>query len=224
MSTSVFDKAAGEWDEDAPRLARALAHARAILSVLLDSGVAPAASVLDFGAGTGTLSISLAAKAAGMHLTLLDRSRGMAEQARAKAEAAGLADRVSVVCEELEMAHPAHLGGRTFDACFSTLTFHHVADPRGVAALLFSYLNEGGVICILDMVTQDDSVGFHAGAPPEQVADVKQHGFSEQELQDVLRTAGFRDTAFAEGPLSVKANGSFRMGIWTGKKITLSRA
>ena len=69
---------------------------------------------------------------------------------------------------------------------------------------------------MLDIVAEAHSTAFHDGATAAQIADVKQHGFGEAEFVKVLQDAGFAECRFTEGPLSVKPNGSFRMGIWTG--------
>jgi SAM-dependent methyltransferase len=90
------------WDVDAATYDETKSHAitdpverAAWRQVLLDTLPEPRARVLDVGAGTG--SLSLLAAELGHEVTALDLSSGMLRRAREKADAGGLADRMTFV-------------------------------------------------------------------------------------------------------------------------------
>lgn len=70
----------------------------AILALVARTGLADGATAMDIGAGAGGVSIAMA-REFGLRVQAIERYPDMAEMIRDRAEAAGVADRVSVVTE-----------------------------------------------------------------------------------------------------------------------------
>ncbi|MGE5146887.1 MAG: class I SAM-dependent methyltransferase [Candidatus Eiseniibacteriota bacterium] len=112
--------------------------------------------VLDAGAGTGSTAL-LAAAAAGPtgHVTLFDFSPAMLAQARRKAEAAGVADRMRFdVGDMLRLPYP----DGTFDAVLSTYSICPLFDPVQGAFELFRVLRPGGRLGVAHSTAPESAV------------------------------------------------------------------
>jgi len=183
--TERFDRVAGTWDEDAGRVALAEAVAKAIGA---DVHLAPSMKVLDFGCGTGLLSLALRPHVAS--ITGADTSAGMLEVFRQKAGAAGLD---GITAFHIEAERPLASAG-TFDLIVSSMALHHVHDIPALLATFRTMLAPGGQIALADLDLEDGS--FH---PPE-VKDVHHPGFERASLRALLEAAGFEavrvETAF----------------------------
>jgi ubiquinone/menaquinone biosynthesis C-methylase UbiE len=117
-------------------------------SMLIEqAGPAPGQRILDLGCGTGTLAIEVKRREPRAELAGLDADPEMLEQARRKADEAGV---------ELELTEgfstelPYEAG--SFDRVLSTLFFHHL-DPepkRRTAAEIARVLQPGGELHVAD--------------------------------------------------------------------------
>ena len=116
-------------------------------SLLADRGVAPGATILDAGCGTGTLALLL--ESAGYRVTGVDFSRGMIEQARAK-------DRASRVTWHVGDITSLDLGAR-FDAIVTVAdVLNHLPRIELWEAAFRSFhrhLVPGGVV-VADVMTE----------------------------------------------------------------------
>ena len=111
--------------------------------VLSRLALAPGALVLDAGCGTGNHSLRLAGR--GYQTAAVDISEGALRQARAAAGEAGLAGRLSFLCQELE-----NLSFReaAFDAVYCRGVLMHVPGWRTVLANLIRVLKPGGRVYV----------------------------------------------------------------------------
>jgi len=174
--TARFDQVAGAWDEDAGRVAMARAVADAIAA---EVPLAPEMHLLDFGCGTGLLSLALRPSVG--RLTGADTSAGMLDVFRKKIAARGLAGVATMHLADgaaLESAGP-------FDAIVSSMALHHVRDIPALLATFRGLLPTGGHLALADLDLEDGS--FH----PAQVADVHHFGFERQALRAAIAAAGF---------------------------------
>jgi ubiquinone/menaquinone biosynthesis C-methylase UbiE len=176
--TRRFDQAADTWDEDTARVALARAVAEQIRQRV---GLAPDMDVLDFGCGTGLLTLAIHPRV--RSVTGADSSAGMLGVLEQKGRAPGLA---SVRTYLLDGAHALASAG-SFDLITSSMTLHHVRDLPALFAEFRALLRPGGRVALADLDTEDGT--FHR---PE-VTDVHHLGFERGEIRRLLSEAGFDD-------------------------------
>ncbi|OKI69018.1 class I SAM-dependent methyltransferase [Micromonospora sp. CB01531] len=150
----AFDAVAGSYDEARRRLVpcfdafygTAVQVAAPPLRAALASGHTP--EVLDLGAGTGLLSLLLAAAVPGVRLTLVDAAPGMLAVATGHLAARGVPHRT--VLADLTGPLPA---GR-YDAVVSALAIHHLVDDgkRALYRRAAETLVPGGVFVNAEQV------------------------------------------------------------------------
>jgi SAM-dependent methyltransferase len=80
----------------------------------------------------------------------------------------------------------APLRENPFDLIYSSMTFHHVADPDAVLRRFHDLLRPGGYVAVSDLEPEDGS--FHDSATPFHHA-----GFDPEELGRKLEELGFTD-------------------------------
>jgi SAM-dependent methyltransferase len=127
---------------------------------------APTARVADVGCGTGWSSIAIALGFQGVEVVGLDLDEASIAEARANAEASGVADRV--VFQQRDAADPSLAGG--FDLVCAFETIHDMCDPVGALRAMRSLRSEHGTVLIADervadsfTVEADDTERFQYG-------------------------------------------------------------
>lgn len=117
------------------------------------TGLAPATEwatlrhVIDVGAGPGVIAAALAHHAPRATVTVLDSSAPLLGRARARAEAAGFAERLHTVEADLDHGLPALAEA---DVIWASMVLHHVADPPAVLAALHRQLRPGGALAMVE--------------------------------------------------------------------------
>ena len=130
--------------------------------------------ILDFGGGTGLLSLPLAEQT--KSVTLVDISDKMLEQARLKAEQQDIKN--IQFLEQNLLAKPLE---QEFDLIVVCRVLHHMPDVDVALSLFHQYLREGGQLLLADFTkTEADHHGFDLAELEKQLIE---HGFSSVHSQ-----------------------------------------
>jgi ubiquinone/menaquinone biosynthesis C-methylase UbiE len=105
----------------------------------------PADRVLDVGCGSGRITVALAALAA--HVTGIDLTPAMLEQARAAQVQAGLSNIDWIEADSIALP----VADAAFDLVVSQAMFHHAADPAATLAEMRRACAPGGRIAVNDL-------------------------------------------------------------------------
>lgn len=124
--------------------------------------------ILDFGGGTGLVTLPLAAQS--KSVTLVDISDKMLEQARLKVEKQAI-DNVYLLQQDL-LTNPLN---QLFDIIVVSRVLHHMPNVEKTLAMFRNHLVEDGQLFIADFVK----------------TDVNHHGFHLDELEENLSQNGF---------------------------------
>jgi cyclopropane fatty-acyl-phospholipid synthase-like methyltransferase len=154
--TEHFDQAAATWDLAERRVALAHAVTEAIAARV---PLSREQSVLDFGCGTGLVTLELGPKVGTM--AGADTSPGMLKTLAEKAKAQGL----TLHLLSLNTDWPTELGG-PYDLIVSSMTLHHVPDVPALFHQFERHLQPGGQVALADLDEEDgsfheDGVGYH---------------------------------------------------------------
>jgi tRNA (cmo5U34)-methyltransferase len=179
---SRFDEAAAQWDNNPGRVDLARAVGEAIGRVI---PFQPGWRALDYGAGTGLLTLNLQPRVASM--VALDSSTGMLEKLTQKLAAAAISN-VQTRHWDLE-ARPFPEPG--FDLVVSSMTLHHLRNVPLVFRRLADILKPGGWLAVADLDSEDGS--FHG-----QADDVFHHGFQRGQITEWLTNAGLKGVSVSD--------------------------
>jgi tRNA (cmo5U34)-methyltransferase len=199
--TSRFDEAAATWDEEPRRvkLARAVAD-----EIARRIELSPAMDVLDFGCGTGLLTLALQPLV--RSVTGADSSSGMLDVLRRKVRVQRLAN---VQTTLLDPDVSLSLDG-PFDLIASSMALHHVPDLAPLFDRFRETLRSGGRVALADLDREDGS--FH-----EDPRGVHHLGFERAEMQALLAAAGFVDLEATTACLAQKDTREYPVFLVTGR-------
>lgn len=156
---------------------------------------------LDFGAGTGLLSLPLATQVA--QVTALDTSEAMLDKIRASQTA-----NIQLLNQDIFCGLP-----RQFDGIISSMALHHVADIPGLFSCMQDCLQPGGRLALVDLLCEDGS--FHGD---NRGKGVKHLGFVPEHLLKHAEEAGFTDLKLREFFHIAHKNGrSYPLFLLTGQ-------
>jgi ubiquinone/menaquinone biosynthesis C-methylase UbiE len=178
-SSSYFDQSAATWDNEPRRIALMKAVGEAILR---EARPAKDMDVLDYGCGTGLVSLFLLPHV--RSVTGADSSPGMLEVLNNKIREGGLQ---GMRVARLDLEHNAVPQDR-YRMVVSSMVMHHVADVDRVLRGFHELLLPGGMLCIADLDTEPGL--FH---PREVAESVHHHGFDRGTFQERLQRIGFTD-------------------------------
>jgi len=202
-----FDAAAAAWDENPYRVKMARDVVRAILEMVKPG---PATDVLDFGCGTGLLSLALRPHV--RSVVAVDSSKGMLAVLDAKLRDQGIGN---VTTRFLDPDRDDPLTGQ-FDLVVSSMTFHHIPDTGALLARLANAIKPGGALAVADL--DCDGGGFH-----ESGAGVFHAGFDRCIMKKQFEAAGFVSIRNRTAAIVQKASPSgdllaFTVFLMTGRK------
>jgi 2-polyprenyl-3-methyl-5-hydroxy-6-metoxy-1,4-benzoquinol methylase len=193
-----FDTAARDWDQRPMSQQLAAVPERLLAQLPLQASD----HVLDFGAGTGLLSVPIAPKVA--QVTALDMSAAMLQVLDEK----GLAN-ITTLQQDIF----AGLPGR-YHAVVSCMALHHVADTAALLRAFAAALHPGGRIALVDLYQEDGS--FHGD---NDAKGVQHFGFAPEALQALAEQAGLMDIAFSDILRLQHRNGrAYPLFLMTGRK------
>lgn len=193
-----FDTAARDWDQRPMSQQLAAVPERLLAQLPLQASD----HVLDFGAGTGLLSVPIAPKVA--QVTALDMSAAMLQVLDEK----GLAN-ITTLQQDIF----AGLPGR-YHAVVSCIALHHVADTAALLRAFAAALHPGGRIALVDLYQEDGS--FHGD---NEAKGVQHFGFAPEALQALAEQAGLMDIAFSDILRLQHRNGrAYPLFLMTGRK------
>lgn len=168
-----FDAKAQEWDEHPGK--RKVAQAF-VSELQKNVPLLPAMKLLEFGCGTGLVSMELHHMVAS--ITLLDTSAGMIEVLQKKIAHHGVINMYPRLGDLSAMAPSKE----SFDLIYSNMALHHVVNTEQTLTELAQLLKPCGVLCIGDLKTEDGS--FHQGKMQVH------HGFDGEQLASILVNLG----------------------------------
>jgi 2-polyprenyl-3-methyl-5-hydroxy-6-metoxy-1,4-benzoquinol methylase len=196
-----FDAVAAEWDENPSRVKLLGAIAESLVDQLVPTSDM---EVLDFGCGTGLMSLHLAPSV--KKLTGVDSSAAMLDVMRQKADRLGLTN-VETLHVDIDCGDT--LPGQ-YDLVVSSMVFHHIKHIEVVLKKLHGIVKPKGTICIADL--DSDGGLFH-----EDPTGVFHNGFDRDEFRRLMSDAGFcdiRDSLAAEVTKPVVSGGERRFTIF----------
>ncbi|MFS9034973.1 class I SAM-dependent methyltransferase [Streptococcus mitis] len=150
--------------------------------------------ILDFGGGTGLLTLPLAKQA--KSVTLVDISEKMLEQARLKAEQQEIKN-IQFLEQDL-LENPLE---KEFDLIVVSRVLHHMPDLDAVLSLFHQYLKEDGRLLIADFTkTEANHHGFELTELEKQLIE---NGFSSVHSQILYRAEDLFQGNYSELFLTV---------------------
>ena len=200
--TSSFDDRAKTWDAEPRRLQLATD-----ISAALERHVPlrPDWTALDYGAGTGLLTLALAPRV--RSILAVDASQGMLDVLAQKARSTGLR-RVETLRADFTQ-DPLPPG--PFDLVASAMTLHHVADVELLLQKFFALLAPGGHLALADLDAEDGSFHGHADG-------IFHFGFDRVVFAKQLAAAGFHGIRFDTAARTVKNGRTYTIFLAAARK------
>ena len=156
--------------------------------------------ILDFGGGTGLVTLPLAAQS--KSVTLVDISDKMLDQARLKVEKQAI-DNVYLLQQDL-LTNPLD---QLFDIIVVSRVLHHMPNVEKTLAMFRNHLVEDGQLFIADFVKTDvNHHGFHLA---DLEGKLSQSGFSSVKSQIIYSAEELFLENYAELFLTLAQNHSF---------------
>jgi len=203
--TEHFDQAASTWDRADRRVALAEAVVAAIAARI---PLTRDLSVLDFGCGTGLVTLALAPRVG--RISGADTSPGMLRELATKANAAALPVPLLPLAED----GSGPLGG-PYDLIVSSMTLHHVEDVPGVLKRMAEQLRPGGQVALADLDSEDGH--FHdAGVA------IHHRGFPRDRIQAWLEEAGFAAVHLETATVTRKEGRDYPVFLATARRRALA--
>jgi len=202
-----FDKKAASWDENPVRveLAKDIAHAISKQIVLT-----PEMDVMDFGCGTGLLTIQLQPLV--RSITGVDSSQGMLDIFNTKISKLKLYN-IRALLVDLDKGDT--LAGN-YHLIVSNMTLHHIKEIQHFFDQFYNIMAPAGYLCIADLDL--DKGQFH-----EDKTGVFHFGFDRATLRKSFTEAGFENVHDMIAAEVVKPTlngemGQFSVFLMTGQK------
>jgi SAM-dependent methyltransferase len=150
-------------------------------------GIGPGDAVLDVACGPGLLACAFAATA--RHVTGIDLTPAMIEQARTLQRGRGLTNLDWQTGDVYSLPFP----DASFSAAFSRYAFHHLLEPGAVLAEMVRVTEPGGRVAVVDVYTMGEEQA-RAYDHIEKLRDPSHvRALGRDELIGLFRDAGLRD-------------------------------
>ncbi len=172
-----FDQDAARWDLNPGRVKAAEEISRAILREIPST---PDLDVLDFGCGTGLITLALQPYV--RSITGVDSSQGMLDILNRKISERNL---TNVITRHVDLDQGDVLSG-AFHLTVSSMTLHHIRDVGPLLKQFHRILHSSGLLCIADL--DEDGGRFHTSNE-----GVFHFGFDRQKLAQQFEKAGFQN-------------------------------
>jgi ubiquinone/menaquinone biosynthesis C-methylase UbiE len=183
-----FDEVAASWDEEPRRVKLAADVAKAVMG---EVELTRDMDVLDYGCGTGLVTLHMQPHVRGM--TGADTSRGMLEVLKRKVAEHGM---TNVRTALIDPVKDTPIEGK-FHLIVSSMTLHHIQDTEALFKDFYRLLLPGGKLCITDLDAEDGS--FH-----NDTTGVAHFGFDRREVRGMLKNTGFADTRNVTAAVIIK--------------------
>lgn len=186
-----FDEKAKIWDSDPSKIERAEIAAKELIEAIASkypNSEYTIHSALEFGAGTGRLSLSLADKFS--RITLCDTSSGMLEVAKQNIEdqAAYNIDIKLLLPDSYDYSN--QFARQKFDLIYSMLAVHHIVDLDTFFKNISQLQDADGLLAIIDLEPEDGS--FHNNNP-----EFDGHfGFDREQLSKILKSNNYTEIEY----------------------------
>jgi tocopherol O-methyltransferase len=165
--------------------------------VVAASGLAPNRRALDFGAGVGGPTLFMA-KASGAYFVGLSNNEGLNQRSRARAEDAGLSDRVSFLTTgDNDYRTLIAFGDASFDAVIFYESVCHLPDKAAFMQAAFRVLKPGGRLVGVDWLQrpfgprQTEEEILQVMQPVNETICIPWHG-TVASYSSMMQAAGFR--------------------------------
>jgi len=200
--TRDFNAAAATWDEEPGRVRMADSVARAIRETIR---LSPEMDVLDFGCGTGLLTLRLQPFV--RTITGIDTAPGMLAVLEKKVRDQDLSN---VRAQLVDVEHGEVPAGK-FDSVVSSMTFHHIRDVGPVIGRLAALIRPGGCLAVADL--DSDEGKFH-----DSNAGVFHFGFDRCAMMKQFEAAGLCSIRNRTAAIVTRPSGTFTVFLMTGEK------
>lgn len=203
-----FDKDAITWDENPARIKIAESVFKSVSdSIPLTKGM----DVLDFGCGTGLLSLQVLPHV--NSVTCADSSSGMLEVLKSKIVSRNL---TGIKTFFIDSTNEYQFPGK-YDVITSSMTMHHIEALTPLLRHFYESIKPGGYLSIADLDL--DNGRFH-----DNNDGVFHPGFDRDQMKNLFKTAGFTEISDCTAAAISKPdqNGiinNFSIFLITGKKI-----
>ena len=203
-----FDSKATAWDNET-RIKRAKIIADQISEYI---EISKDQSALEFGSGTGLISFNLQDKL--KDITCIDLSQGMIDVVNEKITEYQVKN---MTAYQYDVNQQDHSLLSKYNLIYTSMALHHIVDIEATVKNLYSLLETGGYLCIVDLDAEDGS--FH-----KEEEDFQGHnGFQQEKLQELLEKVGFAEVeshTFYHDQKIVDGMGvDYSLFIMWGKKI-----
>lgn len=161
------------------------------------TAVSPDDTILDVACGPGLLACAFAAEA--RHVTGIDLTPAMIEQARILQQSRGLTNLTWHIGDVASLPFP----DASFSVAFTRYSFHHLLDPEGVFAEMCRVTQPGGRVVVVDAYTSgpEQSEAYNHMERLRDPSHVRALGLDE--LAGLFRNAGLREVTTATYGLEV---------------------
>ena len=160
-----FEKIADKWEEISSGI-----YDHSIINKLIDFGLLNKdMTVLDYGSGDGFISRGIASHVG--KIIAMDMSGSMLDELERKAKQQGIANILTVECEESEVP----LRDGRVDMVCASMILHHIKYPEEIIQEFHRVLRPNGILFIADLLPHDDEEfrinmhDYHSGINPAEL-------------------------------------------------------